>query len=75
MSHDIVILSGDDDDDDELDGCALDFTDEDFIIAEDDVDYLVLFADVLGSSDATLEQRKQEYKSLFESYIEDAGDE
>jgi hypothetical protein len=48
-------------DDDDVDGCEIDFTEDP--TPDDDLDYVVLFADVLGDEKA-IEARADEYRAL-----------
>ncbi len=52
------------DDDDLLDGCDVDFTEEE--LPEEESDLFVLFADALDpNTPSTIEQRETEWKELF----------
>ena len=54
-------------DDDFLDGCELDFDDPEMNTPDEDIDALVLFADVNFLDDEVVEARKAEYAALAEA--------
>ena len=55
-------------DDDFLDGCELEFDDPETNTPDEDIDALVLFADVDFLDEATIEARKAEYAALAVEY-------
>lgn len=55
-------------DDDLLDGCELEFDDPEMNCPDEDIDALVLFADVDFLDEAAVEQRKAEYAALASEY-------
>lgn len=55
-------------DDDMLDGCELDFDDPEMNCPDEDLDALVLFADVDFLDDAAVEARRAEYAALAVEY-------
>ena len=55
-------------DDDFLDGCDLEFDDPETNTPDEDIDALVLFADVDFLDEAAVERRKQEYAALAKEY-------
>lgn len=52
-------------DDDTLDGCALEFDDPEMNCSDEDIDALVLFADVEFDDPEAVAERVAEYEALF----------